>query len=170
MAGVDEAQVVRCAFGCQDTTCNVSDAEERGDGTASRSVRGYRPHGSLARVLYDKRKADEWLEAYDKRKVSPMTRSCSFQRFLRGLASRRMTLFFSLLIAVETARRSDGKRQIPWPPRPRLDERAPSPRRSARPHSRVYLSPRATRRSSGRRLGVTRHVASLVSGPRYAAR
>ncbi|KYQ59742.1 hypothetical protein ALC60_01127 [Trachymyrmex zeteki] len=66
MAGADEPHVVRCAYGCQDTICNVTS----GDGAASRAVRSYRPHGSLARVLYDKRKADEWLAAYDKRKVS----------------------------------------------------------------------------------------------------
>lgn len=70
MAGVDEAsRIVRCAYGCrQDTTCNVTNVGD-GDGAAGRSVRSYRPHGSLARVLYDKRKADEWLAAYDKRKV-----------------------------------------------------------------------------------------------------
>lgn len=68
MAGADEAQVVRCAYGCRDITCNVSSVSD--DGVASRSVRSYRPHGSLARVLYDKRKADEWLATYDKRKVS----------------------------------------------------------------------------------------------------
>lgn len=66
-AGADEAQVVRCAYGCQDTACTIG---ERGDEAASRSVRSYRPHGSLARVLYDKRKADEWLATYDKCKVS----------------------------------------------------------------------------------------------------
>lgn len=64
MAGADETHVVRCAYGCQDTTCNVT----VGDEAVSRAVRSYRPHGSLARVLYDKRKADEWLAAYDKRK------------------------------------------------------------------------------------------------------
>lgn len=71
-AGADEPQVVRCAYGCQDATCCVTgNVDGRGgDGTASRSVRTYRPHGNLARVLYDKRKADEWLAAYDKRRVS----------------------------------------------------------------------------------------------------
>ena len=69
-AGADEPQVVRCAYGCQDATCCVTgNVDGRGgDGTASRSVRTYRPHGNLARVLYDKRKADEWLAAYDKRR------------------------------------------------------------------------------------------------------
>ena len=66
MAGADEVHVVRCTYGCQDTTCNIT----VGDEAVSRAVRSYRPHGSLARVLYDKRKADEWLAAYDKRKVS----------------------------------------------------------------------------------------------------
>lgn len=70
MAGADEAQVVRCAYGCQDTACVTNNAGECNDGNVNRSVRSYRPHGSLARVLYDKRKADEWLAAYDKRRVS----------------------------------------------------------------------------------------------------
>lgn len=65
MAGAD----VRCAYGCQDTACDVSSASD----AAGHAVRSYRPHGSLARVLYDKRKADEWLTAYDKRKVSATT-------------------------------------------------------------------------------------------------
>nr|XP_012230521.1 PREDICTED: uncharacterized protein LOC105676884 isoform X3 [Linepithema humile] len=68
MAGADEAQVIRCTYGCQDTACVTSNAGECNDGSVNRSVRSYRPHGSLARVLYDKRKADEWLAAYEKRR------------------------------------------------------------------------------------------------------
>lgn len=78
MASVDdEPQVSRCAYGCQDaSTCVTGNTAVRDDGNSTRSaVRSYRPHGSLARVLYDKRKADEWLAAYDKRRVS-VNRSC----------------------------------------------------------------------------------------------
>jgi len=70
----DEAQVSRCAYGCQDATCVTGNTCSDGRSDESRSaVRSYRPHGSLARVLYDKRKADEWLTAFDKRRVSAMT-------------------------------------------------------------------------------------------------
>ncbi|OAD55264.1 hypothetical protein WN48_04906 [Eufriesea mexicana] len=37
----------------------------------SRVVRSYRPHGSLARLLYDKQKADEQLETFDKTQFTP---------------------------------------------------------------------------------------------------
>ena len=66
MAGVD-APLPRC-------TCNVRNlatcSAVNQDSPTSRVVRSYRPHGSLARLLYDKQKADEQLEAYDKTQVN----------------------------------------------------------------------------------------------------
>ncbi|KAI4473446.1 hypothetical protein M0804_015346 [Polistes exclamans] len=38
--------------------------------TTTTISRNYRPRGSLARILYDKQRADERLDAYDKRQVS----------------------------------------------------------------------------------------------------
>ncbi|XP_048266197.1 protein-L-histidine N-pros-methyltransferase isoform X2 [Bombus terrestris] len=62
MAGVD-VPVPRCTCNVKDlTTCSAVNQ----DSLTSRAVRSYRPHGSLARLLYDKQKADEQLEAYDK--------------------------------------------------------------------------------------------------------
>ncbi|EFN77026.1 hypothetical protein EAI_13276 [Harpegnathos saltator] len=70
MAGAADEPITRCTYGCQDT-CNVTNnVGDRRDGAGNPSVQSYRPHGSLARVLYDKRKADEWLAAYDKRRVA----------------------------------------------------------------------------------------------------
>lgn len=67
MAGVD-ASVRRCTCDVRNVaTCSVNQGVP-----ASRAVRNYRPHGSLARVLYDKQKADEQLEAYDKTQVRRM--------------------------------------------------------------------------------------------------
>lgn len=36
-------------------------------------MKSYRPHGNLARLLWDKQRADERLEAYDKSRVSDTT-------------------------------------------------------------------------------------------------
>lgn len=66
MAGVD-VPVPRCTCNVKDlTTCSAVNQ----DSLTSRAVRSYRPHGSLARLLYDKQKADEQLEAYDKTQVN----------------------------------------------------------------------------------------------------
>lgn len=70
MAGAADEPIARCAYGCEDTCSVTNNVGDRRDGTANPSVQSYRPHGNLARVLHDKRKADEWLAAYDKRRVS----------------------------------------------------------------------------------------------------
>lgn len=68
MAGPD-APIPRCTCDVRNVvTCSAVNQ----DAPTSRGVRSYRPHGSLARVLYDKQKADEQLEAYDKTQVSIM--------------------------------------------------------------------------------------------------
>ncbi|XP_076671683.1 protein-L-histidine N-pros-methyltransferase isoform X2 [Andrena cerasifolii] len=62
MAGADPP-LRRCTCDIRNlATCSAVSQ----DAPTSRAVRSYRPHGSLARVLYDKQKADEQLEAYDK--------------------------------------------------------------------------------------------------------
>ncbi|XP_032681039.1 methyltransferase-like protein 9 isoform X2 [Odontomachus brunneus] len=52
---------------CKDLCC-VTNETERRDIIANLSMQNYRPHGCLSRALYDKEKADEWLEDYDKRR------------------------------------------------------------------------------------------------------
>ncbi|XP_054010263.1 uncharacterized protein LOC128893377 isoform X2 [Hylaeus anthracinus] len=62
MAGLD-TPIPRCTCDVRNVvTCSAVNR----DAPMGRSVRSYRPHGSLARVLYDKQKADEQLETYDK--------------------------------------------------------------------------------------------------------
>nr|XP_033324405.1 methyltransferase-like protein 9 isoform X1 [Megalopta genalis]XP_033324406.1 methyltransferase-like protein 9 isoform X1 [Megalopta genalis] len=62
MAGAD-APIPMCTCDVRNVvTCSAV----KQDAPTSRVVRSYRPHGSLARVLYDKQRADEQLEAYDK--------------------------------------------------------------------------------------------------------
>lgn len=66
MASAD-APVRRCTCDVRNlATCSTVNQ----DIPTSRVVRNYRPHGSLARLLYDKQKADEQLEAYDKTQVN----------------------------------------------------------------------------------------------------
>lgn len=151
MAGADEGQVVRCAYGCQDTTCNVgNDAGERGD--TSRSVRSYRPHGSLARVLYDKRKADEWLAAYDKRKVSSDVRP-SRRRDLRK--RRRVKRGATCRAACKRRRRIPRLVSRLYPDRACAFVPRSAPLRSSPP----CLSLAARRTSPlGSPSGVTRHI------------
>ncbi|XP_076291266.1 protein-L-histidine N-pros-methyltransferase [Lasioglossum baleicum] len=62
MAGAD-APIPMCTCDVRNVvTCSAV----KQDAPTSGVVRSYRPHGSLARVLYDKQRADEQLEAYDK--------------------------------------------------------------------------------------------------------
>ncbi|KAG7210641.1 hypothetical protein KM043_012155 [Ampulex compressa] len=62
MAG-SEVPLARCT--CEGKSLGTCSTVSQ-DASASRALGYYRPHGSLARVLYDKQKADERLEAYDK--------------------------------------------------------------------------------------------------------
>ncbi|XP_076393199.1 protein-L-histidine N-pros-methyltransferase isoform X1 [Megachile rotundata] len=62
MAGMD-ATAPKCTCNARNlATCSVINQNSN----TSRIVRNYKPHGGLARVLYDKQKADEQLEAYDR--------------------------------------------------------------------------------------------------------
>ncbi|XP_015435670.1 PREDICTED: methyltransferase-like protein 9 [Dufourea novaeangliae] len=62
MAGAD-APIPMCT--CNDRNVVTCSAVKQ-DAPTSRVMRSYQPHGSLARMLYDKQRADEQLEAYDK--------------------------------------------------------------------------------------------------------
>ncbi|XP_024937610.1 methyltransferase-like protein 9 [Cephus cinctus] len=64
------ASMAGSAVGTTSCTCSKpstkSEISFRNDPPASYTVKGYRPHGNLARIIYEKKKADERLEAYDK--------------------------------------------------------------------------------------------------------
>ncbi|KAK0074598.1 hypothetical protein PV325_008105 [Microctonus aethiopoides] len=57
----------KCNCQCRtinDTTCETKKSSDfNGVGC---HVKNYRPHGNLARLLWEKQRADERLEAYDK--------------------------------------------------------------------------------------------------------
>lgn len=49
-------------------SCSPNDAVNHH--TATGTIKGFRPHGGFARIIYDKQRADERLYAYDKKQVS----------------------------------------------------------------------------------------------------
>lgn len=72
MAGAS-TPIARCTCEARNfTTCSTI---SQNGASSSRAVRTYRPHSSLARILYDKQKADERLEAYDKTQWYKVDRS-----------------------------------------------------------------------------------------------
>lgn len=56
---------------CPGCTCqNAASCSTNGTSKSTTSVvKGYRPRGAFARILYDKQKADERLQNYDKTQV-----------------------------------------------------------------------------------------------------